>query len=578
MKLAPVPKNEVQRLTSLYSLGLLDTPPEERFDLITRTTNRIFHTPISTLTLVDAKREWFKSLQGLATREGDRAVSFCGHSLLAPDIFVVPDTKKDDRFADNPWVTGKPYVRFYAGVPVLSPDKERIGVLCIKDTRPRQFSKGDQGILKGLASWAELEIHSRNLSLALRDSLKKITGRRGQTKEFDRLSKLEKESKKALVRVMRDMEVILNEVEQDKAKDEAVITNISEGLIAIDDHGKVMIVSKVAEDLLGWKHNEMIGKKFTGLNLEDEERNFLPPDRRPISLAMTTGEIIRGTYFFVGKDKTRFPMALTTTPIRLKGEVVGFIVMIRDISKETEVINAKSEFVSLASHQLRTPLGLIKWYLEAMKHEACFGQAPMITRRYINEVYKNNERVLSLVRDLLSVSRIDQGRIKNQPKPVDVTVVVGDVVKQLQVLTRKKKVALRLVILSSKIPKIKIDILRLRETIENLIVNAIEYSKALKSVTVSVKRRGGAILISVRDAGIGITKEDQKKIFNKFFRSEKAVQFNPEGTGLGLYVVKSYVEGWGGKVSVASTEGKGSIFTISLPIKKRKRQKGGEVK
>jgi GAF domain-containing protein len=167
MERAPIPANEEERLASLHALALLDTEPEERFDRITKTATQVFQVPISTLTLVDAKREWFKSCQGLPGREGDRAISFCGHALLASDVFVVPDTKKDKRFSDNPMVTGKPFIRFYAGVPLLSADGQRIGVFCIKDTEPREFSVEQQALLKNLATWAELELNARNLSLAL---------------------------------------------------------------------------------------------------------------------------------------------------------------------------------------------------------------------------------------------------------------------------------------------------------------------------------------------------------------------------------------------------------------------------
>lgn len=167
MELAPIPSNEAERLRSLFTLGLLNTKPEPRFDRITKVATKIFHVPISTLTLVDAKREWFKSCQGLSATEGDRAISFCGHALLADKIFVIPDTTKDKRFADNPMVVGAPFIRFYAGVPIMNADGQRVGVFCVKDTKPREFSEVDVEILIGLASWAELEINTRNLSIAL---------------------------------------------------------------------------------------------------------------------------------------------------------------------------------------------------------------------------------------------------------------------------------------------------------------------------------------------------------------------------------------------------------------------------
>jgi GAF domain-containing protein len=163
MQNAPIPRNEKKRLASLHSLGLLDTAPEERFDRITRVACIVFRVPISTLTLVDETREWFKSCQGLPGREEDRAISFCGHALFAVDVLVVPDTKKDKRFFDNPMVVGKPHIRFYAGVPVMSVDGEPVGVLCIKDTKPRKFSKDDEEVLMGLAEWAGMELKAVDL-------------------------------------------------------------------------------------------------------------------------------------------------------------------------------------------------------------------------------------------------------------------------------------------------------------------------------------------------------------------------------------------------------------------------------
>jgi len=166
---APVPENETERIESLRKLNLLDTPPEERFDRITKTATYLFQTPISTITLVDSNREWFKSCQGLPEREGERAISFCGHAMLTEkDVFIIPDASKDPRFSDNPMVTGPPYIKFYAGVPLSSADGQRVGTLCVKDHEPREdFSEEKAGLLKALASWAELELNFYELSTAL---------------------------------------------------------------------------------------------------------------------------------------------------------------------------------------------------------------------------------------------------------------------------------------------------------------------------------------------------------------------------------------------------------------------------
>lgn len=164
---APVPAGEKERLISLRGLKILDTPPEERFDRITKLALSLFKVPISTITLVDSQKEWFKSCQGLDAREGKRSISFCGHAMLAESSFVVPDAKKDPRFAGNPMVSGKPFIRFYAAIPLRAVDGRRIGAFCIKDYKPRKFDFEKIEWLKTLASWAEIEINATDLSHAL---------------------------------------------------------------------------------------------------------------------------------------------------------------------------------------------------------------------------------------------------------------------------------------------------------------------------------------------------------------------------------------------------------------------------
>lgn len=172
MQTAPIPANESERMESLKKLNILDTPPEERFDRITKLATKIFNVPISTITLVDSNREWFKSVCGIDQKEGDRFISFCGHAMLEKDMLIIPDAKADSRFSDNPMVVGEPYIRFYAGVPLFSADSNPIGAFCVKGLKPRKVTEEEKDILHGLAKWAELEINIHNLSLAL-DSLKK---------------------------------------------------------------------------------------------------------------------------------------------------------------------------------------------------------------------------------------------------------------------------------------------------------------------------------------------------------------------------------------------------------------------
>lgn len=154
----PIPTDEAERLAALREVGILDTPPEERFDRVTRLATYIFAVPVSLVTLVDATRQWFKSRQGFPVPETPREFSFCAHAILGNDALVVPDAMADERFSDNPLVLGVPNIRFYAGQPLTAPDGSRIGTLCIIDRRPRHLADEDVQVLKDLAAIVQGEL------------------------------------------------------------------------------------------------------------------------------------------------------------------------------------------------------------------------------------------------------------------------------------------------------------------------------------------------------------------------------------------------------------------------------------
>jgi diguanylate cyclase (GGDEF)-like protein len=174
----PLPEDEDARIETLRALRILDTAPEERFDRITRLAQRIFGVRIVLVSLVDSERQWFKSAQGLEeVRETSRSVSFCGHAILDDDVLHVPDARADERFHDNPLVTGEPNIRFYAGCPLRASNGRKLGTLCLIDSEPREFAADDRLLLKDLAAMVEHEIAS--LQLATLDELTLVCNRRG---------------------------------------------------------------------------------------------------------------------------------------------------------------------------------------------------------------------------------------------------------------------------------------------------------------------------------------------------------------------------------------------------------------
>jgi diguanylate cyclase (GGDEF)-like protein len=184
MEAAPIPANEQRRVAALRATGLLDTPPEERFDRVTRLACRLLGVPIALVSLVDTDRQWFKSRAGLDDQETPRDVSFCGHAITGDGPLVVPDALADHRFYDNPLVTRDPRVRFYAGCPLTMPGSPelRLGTLCVIDHEPRQLASDDLAILEDLAAMIESEIAA--LNLATLDPLTGLSNRRG----FDMLA------------------------------------------------------------------------------------------------------------------------------------------------------------------------------------------------------------------------------------------------------------------------------------------------------------------------------------------------------------------------------------------------------
>lgn len=176
--IAPIaPENELDRIRSLRSLGLLDTAPDERFDRLTRMARRMFQVPIALVTLVDENRQWFKSCDGLGVSETPRDISFCGHAILGDGILLIPDALADQRFKDNPLVIGDPHIRFYAGCPIRTADGVKIGTLCVIDREPREFIQEDAMALRDLAAIVEDEVAAHQASMT--DELTKLLNRRG---------------------------------------------------------------------------------------------------------------------------------------------------------------------------------------------------------------------------------------------------------------------------------------------------------------------------------------------------------------------------------------------------------------
>ena len=231
-------------------------------------------------------------------------------------------------------------------------------------------------------------------------------------------------------------------------------------------------------------------------------------------------------------------------------------------SKEIDRLN--SEFVSVASHQLRTPLTAIKWIME-MVLDGDAGEVTADQREYFEQVYESNERMIRLVNDLRRVSQIEMGRITVKPKPRDLVQLARKIIQEMEptVTERGQTITLEC---DGSLPKIPFDPEYIRQVIQNLLSNASRRTPAGGEIKVRIYKKGKDLVFMVSDTGYGIPANQQPQVFTKFFRGNNIVQKQTEGTGLGLYIAKGMVEASGGKIWFDSEENKGSTFYFSMPL------------
>lgn len=239
--------------------------------------------------------------------------------------------------------------------------------------------------------------------------------------------------------------------------------------------------------------------------------------------------------------------------------------MAKKSSKKNLTEYKLTEVVSVVSHQLKTPLSAIKGYLEVLMSED-LGKLTPKQQEYLEDALENTNQMISLVRDILDVARIEANLMEMKPKLTNLEKIVKETVEEFSFLARAKNCDLSLKVFN-KLPSLNIDPIKIKQVVTNIISNAILYNKRKGTVKVSLQKKGKKALFCCQDTGIGITKEEKTKIFTKFYRSERAFVRQTSGSGLGLFISKAIIEKSGGKIWFESQNGKGSIFCFSLPMK-----------
>jgi len=686
------PANELERLAALVRLHILDTPPEERYDRITRLAQRLLGSPMAMVTFIDADRQWFKSRQGIQATQLPRERSICAYTLLEHEALLISDTTQDARVKDNPLVTGGPKIRSYAGRAIRAPDGSPVGTLCVMDLQPRQFTVDDQHLLADLAAMVEDELQLTALNeiqAALTAANAKIEG------ETQRLASLEQTLNRQVL----------------------VFDNITESVIVTDLTGQIIDCNPAAERLYGYLKHEILGQTpalwektartplqqkliaaslsqrrawtgevrfvhrggFEGTaevviqplidaddvtfahievshditqrkridqqlktvlsvqqatfestaegvlvvdqagHIVDFNRVFREMWRIPDTIMATRDESQAISFVlnqlvdpeaFVRNIEALYqtPEAVVTDVIELKdGRIlerytqpqrldvvtIGRVWNFRDVTayraaetkirlqneslmqanqelmiarKEADDANAaKGQFLATISHELRTPLNAIIGFAQ-LQVMGIAGELNAEQLDYDERIIKNGHYLLSMIDELLDLSKLEAGRLELVNHSFDLRDFLNDVIRHNRILADNKGLIIDMQI-DPGLPSIIVgDQARLQQIVLNLFSNAVKFT-SIGSVTVDARPGDhNTWLLTVTDTGIGIAPDKHTLIFEEFRQVDHGPTRQYGGTGLGLAIVKRLVHIMGGTIQVTSALEQGSTFVVTLPL------------
>lgn len=361
-----------------------------------------------------------------------------------------------------------------------------------------------------------------------------------------------------------------NEIaDREKSRVEAILDGMGDGFLMVDNNCDITYANVPAATLMGKKALN-IGEDATEvMPIEDELfGEIVPRDQHPVLAAIRDSKQIvvtlnSGPHYYLHTDTNRFRAAFTITPIRQGAATTGAAIIFRDITEESNIDSAKSELISIASHQLRTPLATVKWYTDGLLST----RAPLEPAKqlsYLQQIYDSNQRMIELVNNLLNVSRLDLGTFALRPQTVQLGTIVEETLSDLALQIHNKNLVITQQT-DKDLAVAKVDPDSIRVVMQNLLSNAVRYSLPNQEIIITLKNQATDILISVKDGGIGIPQQQQSHIFTKLFRADNARLAASEGSGLGLYISKAMVERSGGKIWFESSENQGTTFYVTIP-------------
>lgn len=382
---------------------------------------------------------------------------------------------------------------------------------------------------------------------------------------LNKLDKLKK-AEVAMINILEDSKEFEENLRKERDRSEIIISSIGEGLLVVDENFSIISANGAAGSILRVYIKEMIGQDVRNLFKIYQGDNLVSHDDAYFKHVFEKGApkmiSLSDEFAYEISDK-KIPVSFVVTPLK-RHKVEAAIMVFRDISEEKRLDDSKTDFISVASHQLRTPLTSMRWFSE-MLIEGDAGKISKKQKHFLERIYEGTDRMIALVNLLLQIARVDAGRIRVEPAPIDLKKVAEEIVAEIAVQLEAKSNKVKISSKPAKLPLVQLDKEVIWQIILNLLTNANRYSGPKAVINVQILDKGGFLEFSVKDNGIGIPKSQQDQIFKKFFRADNAFKRVPEGSGLGLSLVKSLVDAFGGKVWFETEEGKGTTFFFTVP-------------
>lgn len=506
----PISPNETERLAALYRYNILDTLPEVEFDNVAYLAQQICQTPVALISLVDKDRQWFKAKIGLELSETPRNIAFCSHTILEPESLQICDAMLDSRFAKNPLVTQDPHIRFYAGVPLITPTQDKIGTLCVMDFVPRQLTA-------------------------------------------EQLKALNKLTKQVIAQL--ELKQYISALQISESRTKAIIDNMLLGLIVTNELGIIESVNPAAENIFEYQEKELIGKELslllpeltdaTRLNFLQASQNQYPP---------------RIQWQGISKNANKLFLELSVYEFSTK-HGVRFANNIKEISDQQELEKLKTSFISTINHELRTPLTSINGALNLLSC-GILGQLPEEAQEIVELAERNSVRLISLLNDILDLQRLEASRSEMNFEVSYLSELVTLASKEVLNLAKEKNISL---VLNATEVKVFADHKHLLQALISLFKNAIKFSPEHSTVKIVIEEHQAWATVKIIDQGCGIAPNHLSAIFDRFKQVDFTDDRQQGGAGLGLAICKAIIEQHNGVIGVESIINQGSTFWFRIP-------------